>query len=780
MTALLVDAIRIVHYNIVIIDTAPLQLYSSVLIFAPQNSIIRGIFQKDIPRWITIRPRTDEDWDPCSYLIEDLGEATEIAFSHDDSLILSDLDNGTLRLSHTDTGSCVRYLEGHAAPVHSVTFSHDSSLMASISSDRNIRIWRTETGECMHRLEFQTGGEDFNTCVEDTLDIEKGKRHRRDSNSYESRDGLFVEDFLFSHDSSFIASAYGTNWGPGWKWIEFWRTDTGERIRTLKISGCDDYSAAFSCEGNLLVVSILALADDKVFRARIWRLNEHECVRVHDFHTPLVRVIYWDPKVKMSLDASSVALALCDGTVWLWKTDTGVCTRKFELGNFDWVASMIISPDSSLVATYLSSYIDASEEMTSLQLWRADTGASVPLEIEEGIVTCASMIFSHDSQFLAASISNSVRVWRTNTGECIHVLRNVEGGRLAFSHVKSLLASISNKRVRLWRYDTQALAISKEKEGVDFHNYITSMTLSYDSSMVASLDSNDEKLRLWSTETGRQAGVAKLSVSRSNTCAFSNDNSIFAACYGKGNLGLWKVPDLTLIRVLEVHKDAVSSIAFAQDDSLLASGGRPLRIWRTDTWDLLKEFWGRQTDYDDSSCWSLAFSSDSRFLLESRLGPRRGCMVIFRNVNTGQLVWKLEDGTKSAPSIAFSRDESLVALTFHRDEVVLCRAGDGARIGTIALGGEQLFLPFSKNGFVEGANLFLTQERLDFTQFGGYGISKDNWWITWNGANLLWLPPDYRPRETASHGLTVALGCSSGRLAVLGFQNYPGPLQRLS
>ncbi|KAH6977528.1 hypothetical protein BKA56DRAFT_687317, partial [Ilyonectria sp. MPI-CAGE-AT-0026] len=153
LTALLVDAIRIVHYNSVIIDKAPLQLYSSVLIFAPQNSIIRDIFQKDMPHWITIRPRTDEDWDPCSYVIGDLGQGSKIAFSHDDALIVSNLDSGTLRLSQTDTGSCVRYLEGHADRIGSVIFSHDSSLMASISIDGNLRIWRTETGECIHSLE---------------------------------------------------------------------------------------------------------------------------------------------------------------------------------------------------------------------------------------------------------------------------------------------------------------------------------------------------------------------------------------------------------------------------------------------------------------------------------------------------------------------------------------------------------------------------------------------------------------------------------------------------
>ena len=51
----------------------------------------------------------------------------------------------------------------------------------------------------------------------------------------------------------------------------------------------------------------------------------------------------------------------------------------------------------------------------------------------------------------------------------------------------------------------------------------------------------------------------------------------------------------------------------------------------------------------------------------------------------------------------------------------------------------------------------------------GLGISGS--WVTWNAQNLLWLPPDYR--ATSSHvslsGSTVAIGCRSGKVFVIGF-----------
>ncbi|KAH6883944.1 hypothetical protein B0T10DRAFT_367152, partial [Thelonectria olida] len=51
------------------------------------------------------------------------------------------------------------------------------------------------------------------------------------------------------------------------------------------------------------------------------------------------------------------------------------------------------------------------------------------------------------------------------------------------------------------------------------------------------------------------------------------------------------------------------------------------------------------------------------------------------------------------------------------------------------------------------------------------GLSPDKIWIKWNGHNTLWLPPDYRPFASAisPSTTTIALGCPSGRVLVIGF-----------
>jgi len=57
----------------------------------------------------------------------------------------------------------------------------------------------------------------------------------------------------------------------------------------------------------------------------------------------------------------------------------------------------------------------------------------------------------------------------------------------------------------------------------------------------------------------------------------------------------------------------------------------------------------------------------------------------------------------------------------------------------------------------------------------GYGFSTDGSWVTWRGRNLLWLPAEFRPVCSAVCGSAVVIGCSSGRVIVIGFSPEKHP-----
>jgi WD40 repeat protein len=81
------------------IENYPLQVYASALLFSPTRSLIRGLFKREEPDWITIKPAMDDKW-----------------------------------------SLCLQTLEGHSGSVYSVAFSHDSALVASASYDRTVKI----------------------------------------------------------------------------------------------------------------------------------------------------------------------------------------------------------------------------------------------------------------------------------------------------------------------------------------------------------------------------------------------------------------------------------------------------------------------------------------------------------------------------------------------------------------------------------------------------------------------------------------------------------------
>jgi WD40 repeat protein len=82
------DAKRFALYNRSVIEQAPLQLYCSALLFAPEKSIIREIFEKCIPTWIERKPRMQAHWSAALQTLEGHSEAvSSVAFSPEGNIL---------------------------------------------------------------------------------------------------------------------------------------------------------------------------------------------------------------------------------------------------------------------------------------------------------------------------------------------------------------------------------------------------------------------------------------------------------------------------------------------------------------------------------------------------------------------------------------------------------------------------------------------------------------------------------------------------------------------
>src|SRR5438552_2657204 len=77
------------------------------------------------------------------------------------------------------------------------------------------------------------------------------------------------------------------------------------------------------------------------------------------------------------------------------------------------------------------------------------------------------------------------------------------------------------------------------------------------------------------------------------------------------------------------------------------------------------------------------------------------------------------------------------------------------------------FSPDGSNLITESGILDMRQAlQSDHFQWIGRGIESKRTWITWNGKNLLWLPPEYRPTEFTVRENCVGIGCGSGAVYI--------------
>ncbi|KAF7554441.1 hypothetical protein G7Z17_g2906 [Cylindrodendrum hubeiense] len=288
------DAQRFLLSHKQTIETAPLQLYASALIFSPSGSLIREFFEHESPEWILSKPNMEESWDARLQVIEaHVGYINAVTFSQQFQQLATCSSDRTIKIWELSTGNCLNVLKGHTGSVTQVVFSpfKDTQALASSAYDHTVKIWDTEHGNCLLTLEGHT---DVVTTV------------------------------AFSKDGRQLAS------GSYDETVKIWNAVTGACLRTLEGHTSTVNSVAYS-----LGQSVQQLASGSTDgQIKIWDPARGTCLKTLEGHGACLLTLEGHIFPLLSLvftaDNQQLASSAGDGMVKIWDVESGKCLQTIS------------------------------------------------------------------------------------------------------------------------------------------------------------------------------------------------------------------------------------------------------------------------------------------------------------------------------------------------------------------------------------------------------------------------------------------------------------------
>ncbi|MBD2176903.1 NACHT domain-containing protein [Pseudanabaena sp. FACHB-1998] len=409
--------------------------------------------------------------------------------------------------------------------------------------------------------------------------------------------------------------------------IHLWRVSDGKPLLTYQGHKGWVVSVSFNPEGTVLASSSI---DQSI---KLWDVSTGNCLNTLQGYIGAVMSAAFSP------DGTILASGHADRTVRLWRS--GQCIKILH-GHEDIVESVAFSERGHLLAS--------SSDDCTIRLWDIENGECIQiLEGHEDIVW--SIAFSQNGKVLASgSEDKTTRLWNVDTGNCLKTLtgHNHTVFAVSFSHDGSTLATGSGDRtIRLW--DLKTAQCFKTLTG---HNHWVRSVAFHPEHLILASSSGDEMVKIWEIDTGLCMRTFQGHTGRS--WVDQNDSQPLDNASNEHLLNLWEVSSGQQFRILQGYTNAVRSVNFNLEQTLLASGGDDsiIRLWDVQTGKCIRALHGHA-----GHVWKVAFSPSGTLLASCA----EDCSIKLWDVSSGNCLTTISEHPDLARTLVFSHDSKFLA-----------------------------------------------------------------------------------------------------------------------